>query len=187
MDRRGAVLDAVERLVLREGVHAVSMRAVAKEAGVSLRLVQYYGSSKAELLDGALARLSERSTADWRERMGRAESVRGVLAAFIDAALPVDEQRRAFHRFGVSLEQLALTGEDGAGRFYTAHIGVVVAALASALNAHLDAPGAQRVAESAVAFSHGLGTLVMAGLVAADRAGALITDYLDQVEAASED
>lgn len=187
MDRRGAVLDAVEQLVLREGVHAVSMRAVAKEAGVSLRLVQYYGSSKAELLDGALARLSERSIADWRERMARAETARGVLMAFIDAALPVDEQRRAFHRFGVSLEQLALADEDSAGRFYAEHIGVVVAALASALNEHLGAPRAQSAAESAVAFSHGLGTLVMAGLVTADRASTLIKEYLDQAEAVSED
>lgn len=187
MDRRGAVLDAVERLVLREGVQAVSMRAIAKEAGVSLRLVQYYGSSKAELLDGALARLSERSLADWRDRMAGAETAREVLAAFFIAALPVDEERCAFHRFGVSLEQLALTGKDDAGQFYTVHIGLVVAAITSALAAFLGERRAQRVAESVVAFSHGLGTLVMTGLVTADSAETLIACYLDQLEAASED
>ncbi|MDZ5697470.1 helix-turn-helix domain-containing protein [Chelativorans sp. M5D2P16] len=37
------------RVASHEGLHAVSFRAVATEAGVSLRLVQYYFGTKAGL------------------------------------------------------------------------------------------------------------------------------------------
>ena len=50
--RRDDILDAVDRLLGAGGVHAVTMRKVAAEAGVSLRLVQYYGTNKDTLLTG---------------------------------------------------------------------------------------------------------------------------------------
>src|SRR4051812_47362022 len=48
-DRKQAILLAAERLFAQEGYHAVSLRAIADEAGVPLALVNYYYGQKHEL------------------------------------------------------------------------------------------------------------------------------------------
>ncbi|MEU5726650.1 TetR/AcrR family transcriptional regulator [Micromonospora sp. NPDC047738] len=48
------------RIASARGLQSASMREVAAEAGVSLRLVQYYFHTKEELLLTALAYLGER-------------------------------------------------------------------------------------------------------------------------------
>ena len=53
-ERRRELLEALWRVVERAGLAAVSYRDVAAEAGVSVRLVQYYFPTKAELLADAL-------------------------------------------------------------------------------------------------------------------------------------
>ena len=45
------------RVAAREGLHAVSLRAVAAEAGISLRSVQYYFDTKARLMQSGLTAL----------------------------------------------------------------------------------------------------------------------------------
>jgi TetR/AcrR family transcriptional regulator, regulator of biofilm formation and stress response len=52
--RRRAILDAALRLISRDGVDALSHRAVAEEAGVPLASTTYYFESLDELLEGAL-------------------------------------------------------------------------------------------------------------------------------------
>ena len=182
-DRRDTILDAVERLVLRDGVHAVSMRLVAEEADVSLRLVQYYGHTKTEILETALIRLSQRSLQGWQRRLSNTDDPRSILDAFLWAAMPVNPEQRDFHRFGVSLEQLAVTDPDGIGGFYVTHIGAVIDTLADALAPGLGEAVATDIAEAALAFSHGLGTLLMSGGVTPERSRRLIDDYLDQLAA----
>ncbi|MGO1948800.1 MAG: TetR/AcrR family transcriptional regulator, partial [Mycobacteriaceae bacterium] len=88
--RRDDILDAVDRLLGTGGIHAVTMRAVATEAGVSLRLVQYYGTDKDTLLTSALDRLSGRSVQRWRDLRGQqSSSLRAVLEGYFAASLPV--------------------------------------------------------------------------------------------------
>lgn len=53
-DRRALILEAVLRLLSREGISGVSMRAVAREAGVALGLVHYYFDDKTGLIAAAL-------------------------------------------------------------------------------------------------------------------------------------
>lgn len=53
-ERRTQVLEATLRLLAREGPRAVTHRAVAREAGTSLRATTYYFSSRDELLVQAL-------------------------------------------------------------------------------------------------------------------------------------
>ncbi|ECN8202265.1 TetR/AcrR family transcriptional regulator [Salmonella enterica subsp. enterica serovar Enteritidis] len=180
-DRKDAILQAVERLVLDGGPDAVTMRAVAKEAGVSVRLVQYYGSTKTELLEGALARLSEKSLDQWRSHLpDDATDAQGVLRGFLRTAIPDDDESRRFHRFGVTLEMLAVTDPSGTGRFYTAHLADVSNALAVALGLRPDNSVPQIVTEI-LAFSHGLGTLVMTGRLDPDRAHELAEDFLSRI------
>ena len=48
--RRREITDAVVRITLRGGLHSATFREIAAEAGVSVRLVQYYFGSKDQLL-----------------------------------------------------------------------------------------------------------------------------------------
>lgn len=56
-DRQVRILDAVLALLAREGIAGVSMRAVAREAGVALGLVNYYYVDKVGLIGAALRRI----------------------------------------------------------------------------------------------------------------------------------
>ncbi|WP_433499450.1 TetR/AcrR family transcriptional regulator [Sphaerimonospora sp. CA-214678] len=59
VDRQARILDAVLRLLSLEGISGVSMRAVARAAGVSLGLVNYYYEDKTSLIRAALHRIEE--------------------------------------------------------------------------------------------------------------------------------
>lgn len=61
--RQERILDAVLRLLAHRGISAVSMRAVAREAGVSLGLVNYYYEDKTSLIRAALHRIEEQDIA----------------------------------------------------------------------------------------------------------------------------
>lgn len=58
-DRRSLILDAVLTILAREGIAGVSVRAVAREAGVALGLVHYYFGDKTALISAALRRIEE--------------------------------------------------------------------------------------------------------------------------------
>ena len=60
-ERRSTILEAFVTLAVREGLHAVSMRSVASEAGISLRLVQYYFKTKSGLMGAGLTMLDRMS------------------------------------------------------------------------------------------------------------------------------
>src|SRR5277367_1475943 len=57
-ERRRQIADALLRAAAARGLHATGMREVAAEAGVSLRLVQYYFGTKEELLLAAMQYLA---------------------------------------------------------------------------------------------------------------------------------
>jgi AcrR family transcriptional regulator len=62
-DRQQRILDAVLTLLSQEGIAGVSMRAVAREAGVSLGLLHYYYEDKLGLIRAALHRIEEQDLA----------------------------------------------------------------------------------------------------------------------------
>ncbi|MEY8566913.1 TetR family transcriptional regulator [Corynebacterium sp.] len=175
--RRDEIFDAVDRLIGREGIPAVSMRAVAAEAGVSLRLVQYYGTDKNTLLAASLRRLSDRSIRRWRERRAPGASLRAVIEGYFAATLPVDEETCAFHRISVSMELMAVTGTEPAASAYRAHLAATGAEFTAAcLEAvpELGEETADSIVNTAMALGHGLGSLLMAGRVSEASARATV-------------
>jgi DNA-binding transcriptional regulator YbjK len=66
-ERRAAVLDATIRLLAREGPRGVTHRAVAKEAGTSLRATTYYFASRDALLTEALEHYAQSALARFGE------------------------------------------------------------------------------------------------------------------------
>src|SRR6201996_6637048 len=91
------------------------MREVAAEAGVSLRLVQYYFGTKEELLLFAMqqlaAQFSARTVARFREASGSGglASPRDVIAAILTEGLPADDERRTFTVLYTAYFALSLT------------------------------------------------------------------------------
>lgn len=160
------------RVAARDGLHAVTMRSVAAEAEVSLRLVQYYFHSKAELLLGALVHLERESNQRWAARLAALpapRSARGFVEAFLAEALPTDEPSRAFHLLGASYAVLAMTDRELADQPFIAGLNHLERQLADALrqarstgelSAELDP---DREAARLVALNHGLGTMVLVG------------------------
>ncbi|MFK8849055.1 TetR/AcrR family transcriptional regulator [Streptomyces sp. Ac-502] len=94
--RRREVAEAVWRIAAARGLESASMREVAAEAGVSLRVVQYYFGSKHQLLVESLRMLHEENDRRARARMADlydAGDLRAVLRAVLVEFLPLDAQR----------------------------------------------------------------------------------------------
>jgi AcrR family transcriptional regulator len=109
-ERRRQLTDALLRIAGTRGLRAVTMREVAAEAGVSLRLVQYYFTDKRTLLAAGLAELAARLDRRVRARAAAAGgdlTVRQVFDLVLGSILPSDEPSR--------LDQLAWTAYYATG------------------------------------------------------------------------
>ncbi|MBV2365195.1 TetR/AcrR family transcriptional regulator [Streptomonospora nanhaiensis] len=187
--RRTQIIEALLRVAGRDGLHAVTMRSVAAEAGVSLRLVQYYFHSKGRLVNTALTHLEERSNRRWAERMAREPggSARAAVEGFLAEALPTDEHSRAFHLVFASFAVLAMTDPGLAEQPFVAGTDRIERRLTDLLARARDdgelAPDRDPAAEAArlLALNHGLGTDLLTGRRTPDSAWAVLAYHLDQV------
>lgn len=110
-ERRTEIAEALVRVAGRRGLHAVGMRDVAAEAGVSLRLVQYYFQTKEKLLFFGLEILAERFGERVSARVraaGDNPGPRAMVKALLMAALPTDDESRTFHHLYTSYAVLAV-------------------------------------------------------------------------------
>src|ERR1700722_5749043 len=114
-ERRRQIADALLRTAATRGLHATGMREVAAEAGVSLRLVQYYFGTKEELLLAAMQHLAVQFAERAMARINRLKetespaSPRDVIAAILTEALPADDERRTFTVLYTAYFALSLT------------------------------------------------------------------------------
>lgn len=101
--RRNAVVDALFRVAVREGLQRASLRAVADEAGLNIGSLRHYFDSQQELMTFAmrsmLDRLGERLLARLADagdfsRHSRDEQ-RRLAVDLLGELLPLDERRRA--------------------------------------------------------------------------------------------
>ncbi|MBI4510463.1 MAG: TetR family transcriptional regulator [Deltaproteobacteria bacterium] len=96
--RRTEVLEAVLRVIARDGPRAVTHRAVAQEAGTSVRATTYYFKSKDELLTEAFIYYAARATARfeaiekaaWREPIRTIDQAAAALAEAVASDLEGD-------------------------------------------------------------------------------------------------
>jgi AcrR family transcriptional regulator len=192
-ERRRQIADALLRTAATRGLHATAMREVAAEAGVSLRLVQYYFGTKEELLLAAMqhlaARFSARAVARFREASGSGglASPRDVIAAILAEALPADDEMRTFYVVYTAYLALSLTDPALAIAPLVKNSGAVIDVVGAQLRAaqaagdtpaHLD-PGLEAL--GLVAMSAGLATSVLAGQSSIEQAQAVIDYHLDRL------
>ena len=189
-ERRRQIADALVRTAAKRGLHATGMREVAAEAGVSLRLVQYYFGTKEELLLAAMqqlaAQFAERAMARIRQlkKADGPASPRDVIAAILTEGLPADDERRTFTVVYTAYLALSLTDPALAisplARNSNAVIDVVAAQLRAAQAAG-DTPAdldPDLEAFSLLAMSAGLGTSVLGGHSSPEQAQAVIDYHL---------
>jgi AcrR family transcriptional regulator len=196
-ERRRQIADALLRVAAARGLHATGMREVAAEAGVSLRLVQYYFGTKEDLLLAGMqhlaARFAERAMTRirrTREAGGRA-SPRDIIAAILAEALPADDDRRTFAVLNAAYFALSLTDPALAIAPLVKNTNAVIDVIAAQLRAaraagdtpaHLD-PDAEAL--SLLAMSAGLGNSILAGQSSLEQAQAVIDYHLDRLFPAS--
>jgi AcrR family transcriptional regulator len=192
-ERRRQIADALLRTAVTRGLHATGMREVAAEAGVSLRLVQYYFGTKEELLLAAMQHLAAQFSERALARIRRVKPTEGpanprdVIAAILTEGLPADEERRTFTvlytaYFALSLTEPALAIAPLV-RNSSAVIDVVAAQLragqaAGDTPAQLD-PDTEAV--SLLAMSAGLGTSVLGGQSSVEQAQAVLDYHLHRL------
>jgi AcrR family transcriptional regulator len=196
-ERRRQIADALLRTAATRGLHATGMREVAAEAGVSLRLVQYYFGTKEELLLAAMqnlaARFSARAVARFREASGSGSpaSPRDIIAAILAEALPADDERRTFLVVYTAYLALSLTDPALAIAPLVKNSSTVIDVMAAQLRAAqaaADTPARldpDLEAVSLMAMSAGLGTSVLAGHSSVEQAQAVIDYHLDRLFPAS--
>lgn len=188
--RRAEIADALISVAGREGLHAVSMRSVAAEAGVSLRLVQYYFQSKAQLMHGALLRLERLSHERWASRLAALPdppSARAYVEALLDEALPTDPPSRTFHLVWTSYAVLAMSDPElaaqpfveGPKRLERQVAAVLKRAQAEGEIAALLDPDIE--AAHLLALCHGLGTGVLVGQQTPASAAQVLRHHLDRL------
>lgn len=96
-ERRREIAEALFRIAAANGLRAVTLRAVAAEAGISMNLVQYYFPTKEEMLRYAWQRIVELSGERAGEHVAPALETgdeRAVVRACLLSVLPTDERGR---------------------------------------------------------------------------------------------
>ncbi|MFC7878599.1 TetR/AcrR family transcriptional regulator [Isoptericola sp. NPDC057391] len=196
-ERRRQITDACRRVVARDGLEAATFQAVAAEAGVSVRLVQYYFGHKHGLLVATHRAVIEGSAARFGGGPPPGEgagppSPRAVLRAVLAALLPLDDARRAdavvlaaFHAAALTNEAIEPAELRGAPR---ALVDVVAAQLVRARGGEAGTGKQQGTddtarldAELVLASAAGLTQGILAGHVDDETALAVVDRLLDHL------
>ncbi|MFD7310780.1 TetR/AcrR family transcriptional regulator [Promicromonospora sp. NPDC059942] len=203
--RRTQITDAARRVVARAGLEAATFQSVAAEAGVSVRLVQYYfGTKRAFLLATHRAVVADAGARFTRRlgTLGAEPAPREVVRALLVELLPTDAARRqdtvvlnAFHTAALTASDV--DGEDtlGAPRYLiTAIADQLRRARAGAAPSEHDADrttdlddtaldDAELDAELIVAAASGLAQTLLVDETAGARAEQLLDRLLDRLVA----
>lgn len=137
--RKTEIIDAALRIIGRDGIEAVSMRAVAAEASVQLGTVTYYFGDKEELIEAAFLRHTQRETARIVAAIARlgtltqADLARGLADFVIEGVTQYREQLITEYQFmGAAARRENLQRASAAWlQSLLAHLEATVAAFSS--------------------------------------------------------
>jgi AcrR family transcriptional regulator len=91
-ERRGQVVDAARRVILREGIDAATTRAIAKEAGYSNGVLTHYFTDKDDILVSALETSHRRITERLKDKLTGQTGLAALREVLVDN-LPLDHER----------------------------------------------------------------------------------------------
>ncbi|AEH08645.1 MULTISPECIES: TetR/AcrR family transcriptional regulator [Protofrankia] len=188
--RRRQIADALLRVAATRGLHNAGFREVAAEAGVSVRLIQYYFETKEQLLLFGLRRVGEQFGQRVAIRLTDAAATpsgRDRIELVLLTTLPLDEDCRLLYLVYNQYFALALTEPTLAAQPYGNDPDILATWLVEQLRAcqaagHL--PPHTNLADEAVALlaiTVGLGNAVLAGTRSAHDARRVLAGYLDRL------
>jgi AcrR family transcriptional regulator len=176
--RHDEILGALLRIAGSRGLHAVSMRTVAAEAGMSVSTVQHYFPTKEQLLFAGLEHLAARTS---RRATVPTTSAKDAVRAWLVQMIPADDEQRMTYTVFAAYHALALTDPALAAQPYARPS----TALENAIRVRLQDAGVadDPAADTAnlLALATGLGDGVMANMRTADEAIALLDHHLDRL------
>ncbi|MBS2538798.1 TetR/AcrR family transcriptional regulator [Catenulispora sp. NF23] len=188
--RRAEIVDALLRTAADRGLHAVTMQSVALEAGISVRLVQYYFDTKEQLLLAALTRLAARMGERIENRLrsaGDTATPAEIVEAVMLEAIPADAEGRAFHLVYTEYAVLSVTDAALASQPFMAEPDGMEVFLVRQLRAAQQAGDVdpevdvRREAVALMAMSAGLGLSVLLGQRPADDAFETVRHHLKRL------
>ncbi len=157
-DTQDMILDAVQAVIVRDGVTGTSMRQVAQEADVSLGLLSYHFDDKDSLIVAAF----QRSTSEVRDASINAaseiEDADDKVRAFIRGAFAPEFLNTDYLRLRVSLWAMALTDPALAkidSDYYQEYVGSLDELISAARPKLNDEQVAHRSAD-VVAYTNGM-------------------------------
>lgn len=184
--RRRQITDAARRVITRGGMEAATFQSVAAEAGISVRLVQYYFGTKKDFLmathraviDDSAARFTDRITAG-----GPITDPREIVRTVAYALLPLDEASRADALVNIAFHVAGLTGSEIVSEDLLAPPRLLVATLTDVLSeADPDrAATAELDAGLILGALVGLTQSMLAGHHSADEARRFVDHLLDRI------
>ncbi|MFI8457594.1 TetR/AcrR family transcriptional regulator [Kitasatospora sp. NPDC085464] len=186
-ERRRQIAEALLRIADTEGLQSASMRAVAAEAGVSLRLVQYYFTTKEGLLLDALTRLGAQLQARMERWIGEARAPQEVVTAILSCILPTDAESRRITRTYAAYYTLVLNDPAVLEKQAAQPPALLEGFLAKQLRAAQEAGQIDARRDTAVtaagllAMVNGLGSSVLGGQRDGEEALAVLRYHLDEL------
>lgn len=159
-ERRREVVRAVWRIVGRDGLDALTTRAVAREAGWSTGVLAHYFTDRTDLLVAAFRLVAEEAEARMRGRLAQHRDPVKALKAALGETVPLDEMRRTearvwFAFLGLAAADASLRPE--AERHYETWLGVMTEAVSAVLaEDQLAEHELRRIASRLVAHADGL-------------------------------
>lgn len=192
--RRRQIGEALLRIASTRGLQSATMREVAAEAGVSLRLVQYYFHTKEQLLLAALAYLAEQLTDRVRASIRALGPVtsRTVVYGTLTAALPTDEESVRLTRAYTGFYTLLFSEPEMAVRHGATYPDKLESLLAGHIAAAREAGEVAAdvdpalTAAALLALTNGLGSSVLGGQRDGAAALRILNDQLGRLFPAGE-
>lgn len=190
-ERRTQIAEALLRIADTQGLQSASMRAVAAEAGVSLRLVQYYFNTKEALLLDALARLQGQLQARMNTWVAAASAPdspptpRSAITAILSSILPTDAESRRIARTYNGYYTLVLNDPHVLEKHAAAQPDILEGFLAKQIRAAQQTGEAaadgdpEMIAAGLLAMVNGLGSSVLGGQRSGEDALAILSYYLE--------
>lgn len=112
--RRREIVDAVLRVVVRDGAAGASVRTVSAEAGWSTGALRHYFASQRELREFTARMVTERVGARIRAFVAEHEfalSLPELAAGILEQLIPLDEQRREEYQLWLAVGEWSRTDQ----------------------------------------------------------------------------
>jgi AcrR family transcriptional regulator len=110
-ERREELLEAVWRVIARDGMEGTTIRGIAKETGWSTGVLSHYFVDKDEIISSALRLAYERIATRWDEKLEGLSGVKALYELVVDN-LPLDGVRKLETQLLMNYWSLMIRGHD---------------------------------------------------------------------------